>query len=68
MLVILSGHVVGYQDINCQTYPKPLFPNYHNFVDTSTIFATEDYDRSYIVFDSKKGRLVKTGTAATGTV
>ena len=68
MLMILSGHVVDCQDINCRSNPESILSKYHNFVNASTIPETEDYDGSYLTLDSKRQGFFRAGTAATGMV
>lgn len=66
MLMILSGHVVDCRYINCQTNLKSFVSNYHNFINTSSIYATEGHTGSYLVFNYKREDSVQSGAAATG--
>ena len=66
MLMIMSGHVVDNNDINCRSDDESLLSNHHNFVNTASFNDTEDYDGSYIVLDGKRFSFIRAGAAATG--
>ena len=68
IFMITSGHMVDFQDIKCHTNEESLLTNHHNFVNTKSMTATEDYNGSYLVFDSKKYHLFRAGAASTGTM
>ena len=53
-MMIMSGHVVNSEDINCRTNEETILTNYHNFVNTQSMTATEEYNGYYLVFDSKR--------------
>ena len=64
VMMIMSGHIVEYNDLNSRNDDKCILSQRHNFIAASS--SEEDLDGSYLSFDKKRSIHFRSGTAEVG--
>jgi len=63
-MMIMSGHIVEYNDLNYRNDDECILSQRHNFIAASS--EEEDLDGSYLSFDKKRSLHFRSGTAEVG--